>query len=188
MEDQRELLRLQEEEEYWRRALIQHKHNLQDSWDSMVQLRSHIAMVQQTVNEVATEESLEQALTTNMATFASPITESTALSTSSTVTQTPLRRSSESFPAFRALTLQDTNKAIPDRLLDWKLEGTVTLFDVLSGRNKLLREDGERASVFKTRLLKRLAHMQYLEAQLQQELEDKARFVQLTQEQVCMCL
>ena len=177
------LLRLKQEEEYRRQIYEQHKHNLQDAWDKMISLRRNIDAFQQSVEAVAAEETLEQALSTSVFSSGAP-SSSAILSNSSTVSQSPMRRSFESFPAFAFGTPMSKGINAVERMSDWKVEGGVTLFDVLSGRSNIYRATGERAGAFKSRLLKRLAHIRYLETQLQDELEDKAQFAKLAQQQV----
>lgn len=180
---QRELFRLQQEEIYRRQIYAQHKHNLQDAWDSMVSLRAHIAAFQNTIDEVNTEESLNAGLSSIVSLTKADSTALVPASESSSVSLSPVRRSYETFPAF-GTPVTEALKHTVDKVSDWKVEGGVTLFDVLSGRGAIHRERGEKAVSFKARLLKRLAHIRYLESQLHRELEEKVEIVQQAQEQV----
>jgi len=186
-DSKKKLLRLKQEEEYRRQIYEQHKYNLQDAWDNMLNLRSCITTFQQSIDAVTAEESLEQALSASVLSY--NISSSSAIiSNASTVSQSPTRRSYETFPAFAA-TATVTTPINKERMSDWKVEGGVTLFDVLSGRSNIYRATGERANAFKARLLKRLAHIRYLENQLQEELEEKAQIAKLALEQVTLiCL
>jgi len=186
-DSKKKLLRLKQEEEYRRQIYEQHKYNLQDAWDNMLNLRNCITEFQQSIDAVTAEESLEQALSASVLSY--NISSSSAIiSNASTVSQSPTRRSYETFPAFAA-TATVTTPISKERMSDWKVEGGVTLFDVLSGRSNIYRATGERANAFKSRLLKRLAHIRYLENQLQEELEEKAQLAKLALEQVTLiCL
>lgn len=176
---EKELFGLKQEEEYRRQIYSQHKHNLQDTYDNTTNLQSYMITFQQLIDATIEEESLEQALNSSL--LSGVVTSSSVLSNSSTVSQSPLRRSFESFPAF-GTPIQ--TKTTSEKLSDWKVEGGVTLFDVLSGRSNVHRGAKERAGAFKSRLLKRLAHLRYLEAQLQEELEEKALLAKQALEQV----
>jgi hypothetical protein len=74
------------------------------------------------------------------------------------------------------------------RTSHWKVEGGVTLLDVLSGRADIYRENKESAAGFSSRLHRRLAHLRYLEAQQQQALEEKATLVRAMRDQVIRVL